>query len=94
MGSYGSGFGKSSTKACERARRNDLRNNHQIHYARLERGFRISAWYLFERRPEIYAAYRISIMASTFGIGIPFRSAEAPRMFSIATRIGAPLTSH
>jgi len=34
------------------------------------------------------------IIASTFGIGTCFASAEAPRTFSIATRIGAPFTSH
>jgi len=43
---------------------------------------------------EVGAPLAISIIASTFGVGIRFKSAEAPRMFSIATRIGAPLTSH
>lgn len=33
------------------------------------------------------------IVTSRSGIGIRFRSAEAPRTFSIATRIGAPLGS-
>ena len=38
--------------------------------------------------------YQMSMATLTSEIGIRLRSAEAPRMFSMATRTGAPFTSH